>query len=45
MHLDAATGVLNHALDHVEANTGALDVVVETLEHSKQAWQVGWGQA
>nr|WP_262892722.1 hypothetical protein [Hymenobacter qilianensis] len=40
VHLDAATGILHHALDHVEADPRALDVVVETLEQAKELGQV-----
>jgi hypothetical protein len=35
VHLNAAAGVLDHALDHVEADARAVDVVVEALEHAE----------
>ena len=40
MHLDAAPGVFNHVLDHVQTDATAFDVVVKALEHGEQARQV-----
>jgi hypothetical protein len=45
VYLDAAAGVLDHALDHVEANARALDVVVEALEHAEELGQLVLGEA
>jgi hypothetical protein len=45
VHLDTPAGILDHALDHVEADARALDVVVEALKHSEQARQVSGGEA
>ena len=36
LHLHAAAGIFHHTLDHVQADAGALDVVVEALEHGKE---------